>query len=464
VRRTIAAEIEDSLPQDSADDTSEASVGAATAATELAVIWWFALAGLGLIFPYAALYLSTNAGLSGSQTGVVLAMLPMVGLFAQPFWGQVADRTGRRSRVLAGLTFGTALGYALLGLPDSFLGFVLCAALLAFFAPAVVPVCVSVSLALLPDRNRTVFGRVRVMGTLGFAASVGLFPLFLNAFQEFGPRLGLFFERVPGHEMGGPLDPSHSESVVATTATIVTTVTTIEPGLAILFPLAGLFLLVASVASFALPSSGSVALRAQRGEWRLLLKNRSYLRVLALAFLVYLFIQGPMVLFPILVRSRGGGIDAISHMWLIMLVLEVPLVLYFGAGVSRVGARGVIAIGVAAAALRWTLSGFVDDLRWVYLAQALHGVTVWGVILGVPVYIDAIVPARLRSTAQGLLAMVGVALGSMFSNLGSGWLSEFIGPRAPAQIGGLACLALFFSLPWILPRTQPHLESAESDP
>jgi len=416
----------------------------------LATIWWFVLSGLGLVFPFAALYLRENAGLSGSEVGLVLAMLPMMGLVAQPFWGQVADRSGRRARVLAVLTLGTAAGYTLLAVPSSFAGFLLSAIFLALFAPAVVPSCVSVSLALLPDRQRRVFGRVRVLGTLGFAASVGLFPFFLDAYQALGPRVSEFV----GRALPPQFDPTRTGDAAASVA---------EPGLAILFPLAGLFLLAAAVATFVLPSGGSVALRAQRGEWRLLLANRPYMRVLALAFFVYLFIQGPMVLFPMLVRARGGGIDAISHMWLIMLVLEVPLVLYFGAGVARVGARGVIAIGIGAAAVRWTLSGFVEDLRWIYLIQALHGVTVWGVILGVPVYMDSIVPARLRSTAQGLLAMIGVALGSMLSNLASGWLSDAIGPKAPAQIGGLACLLVFFSLPWTLPRQHPAIYEAPDE-
>ena len=81
----------------------------------------------------------------------------------------------------------------------------------------------------------------------------------------------------------------------------------------------------------------------------------------------------------------------------------------------RLGPRGVIAIGLAAASLRWGISGFSDNLGWVYAAQALHGVTVWGVVIGIPLYADRIMPARLRSTGQSLLAMVGISLGSILS-------------------------------------------------
>jgi PPP family 3-phenylpropionic acid transporter len=214
-------------------------------------------------------------------------------------------------------------------------------------------------------------------------------------------------------------------------------------------------LAIATVASLFVPAGGDLDKRAHRGEWRLLIRNRAYLRVLALTFMLYLFTQGAMVLFPILVREQGGGIEAISRMWLIMISLEVPLVLFLGAAVHRFGPRGVIAIGVAASALRWGVSGFATDLRLVYLAQLMHGVTVFGVILGVPVFIDRIVPARLRATAQGGLAMIGISLGSILSNLTAGWLIEAVGPMAPARIAGIASVALLLALPLLLPPAPP---------
>ena len=77
----------------------------------LTLFWFTYMASLGIYFPYFSLYLRENAGLSGTQLGLVLAVPPLIGMVAQPFWGQVADRTGARSRVLALLSLGTAAGY-----------------------------------------------------------------------------------------------------------------------------------------------------------------------------------------------------------------------------------------------------------------------------------------------------------------------------------------------------------------
>lgn len=389
----------------------------------LSAVWWFSLSGLGLFFPFYSLYLRDSAQLGGTAVGAVMACLPAIGLIAQPFWGQLADRTGARARVLTVIALGTALGYAGLALPSTLQGFLIGTIALGVFSSALIPMCVSVSLASLPDASARSFGHVRVMGTLGYGVSVGVLPFLLAG--------------------AAGADPA------AETAR-----------LHIIFPLAAGAVALAAVASLFVPTRGLIAVRAARGDWRRLLGNGPFRRVLGFTFLTYFFTQGAMVLFPILVRDQGGGIESISRMWLIMLALEVPLVFAFGAGVARFGARGVIAIGTAAAALRWATSGFVDDLRLVYLAQILHGVTVWGIILGVPLYVDRVVPEQLRATAQGVLSMIGISLGSILSNLAAGILMEEYGATTPARVAGVASALLVLALPWLIPGLRDSVPSS----
>ncbi len=92
-----------------------------------------------------------------------------------------------------------------------------------------------------------------------------------------------------------------------------------------------------------------------------------------------------------------------------------------------------------------------DRLDWIYALQILHGVTVAGFILGAPLYVEAVVPERLRSTGQGLLTMLGASLGGITSALGSGWLLERVGPDAPYVAGGVGALLLGALVPLALP-------------
>jgi PPP family 3-phenylpropionic acid transporter len=200
-----------------------------------------------------------------------------------------------------------------------------------------------------------------------------------------------------------------------------------------------------------LPHTDALVVRAQRGDWRRLLRHRPFVRLLVFALFAYFFLQGPMILFPLFVRAHGGSLDWISWMWIPMLIVEIPVIALLGETVARIGARGLLATGVIAGGLRWLVCGLSSDLTWIFAVQILHGITVAGLLLGAPLYVDAVVPARLRSTGQGMLAMFGISLGGIVSCLIAGWLLENIGPDAPYLAGGIGALILGCAIPLIIP-------------
>ena len=386
----------------------------------MALVWFFGFGALGLFLPFFGLYLHENAGLGGTRVGVVLAVVPLVGMLVQPFWGQLADRTGLRAQVLVGVSVGAAAGYAALSLAHGFTGLVLATALLAAFLSAFPPAAVAVTFAIARPDDPHAFGHSRVWGTVGFLCLVVGFPMLLDAVQR---------ERGLAVVPGGPS----------------------EPGLELAFALASALVFTAALIALALPRGGAIATRAARGDWRRLLRNAAYLRLLAFSLVAYLCLQGPLTIFPLLVRERGGSLDAVSGLWVPMLLFEIPLVALSGTSLERFGARGLIAIGVFCGGLRWLVCGLGTGLVWLYPVQALHAVTVAGFILGAPLYVEAVVPEHLRSTGQGLLTMIGASLGGVTSNLAAGWLFERVGVDAPYLAGGLGALALGLLVPLALP-------------
>jgi PPP family 3-phenylpropionic acid transporter len=161
-----------------------------------------------------------------------------------------------------------------------------------------------------------------------------------------------------------------------------------------------------------------------------------------------------MGMFAIFVRAHGGSLDTVSHLWVLMLTLELPLIAFLGASLKRVGARGLLAIGLVAGGVRWLICGFAPESGWMAPAQVLHGVVVAGLVIGSPLYVESVVPEQLRATAQNLLAMVGVSVGGLVSNLCAGWLLDASGADAPYQFGGFGALVVAAVLPWWLPA--PH--------
>ena len=112
-----------------------------------------------------------------------------------------------------------------------------------------------------------------------------------------------------------------------------------------------------------------------------------------------------------------------------------------------------MAIGLFAAGVRWTLCGFVPSLPVIYASCFLHGVTVSGLMMGTPLYVEAAVPERLRATGQGMGA-TAVHFGAMLSALATGFMVDAFGIDMPYRFGGIAALGLLLLMPWILP--EPH--------
>ena len=382
--------------------------------------WFFMMGPLGLILPYYALYLRERAGLRGAQVGAVLAVMPLIAMVAQPFWGFAADRTGMRARVLVVLCLGTALGHVAIASASGFWPLLAATALLASFARSLLPLSLSVSIPAFHDHTYA-FGLVRALGTIGFGAALFGFPVLVTHWHA--ARGILADNGVPA-----------------------------EAGLELMFPMAAGLALAAALAALALPRRGALALRAARGEWRSLARNQRFRRVLTLGILAFLFQNGPLEFFPVLVHARGGDLETVRTMWLWMLVPEVVLIAGLGFLTARFSPRSLLAIGLFAGGVRWLGCAATLSLAWLAPLQALHAVVVLGLMLGAPFYLDAAVPPQLRSTAQASFAVVSVGIGGAASSLLSGWLLEAGGPAAPYWAAGVGSLALAFGVHRWLPR------------
>jgi PPP family 3-phenylpropionic acid transporter len=231
-----------------------------------------------------------------------------------------------------------------------------------------------------------------------------------------------------------------------------------------MFPLTAALVFISAGIAFLLPQTGTVGLRAARGDWRELLRNAAFLRFLCFSLLAHFLMHGPMWLFPLFVRSRGGDLTTIRNIWILMLIVEIPLVLSTGSGLKRLGARGMVIAGVTIGGLRWLLSALITDPAIFFAVQALHGVTVVGLNLGSPLYLDVVAPEKLRSTAQGILYMVGSGVAGILSNFTAGWLVDYSGVDVLYLYCGIGSLMLGISSLWILPtvrwRDEPVTEAS----
>jgi PPP family 3-phenylpropionic acid transporter len=189
--------------------------------------------------------------------------------------------------------------------------------------------------------------------------------------------------------------------------------------------------------------------RAQRGDLRALLALPAFLRVLVFTAGIQLFIQGPLVLFPLYVRSRGGHMQDVSHMWIWMLLLEVPLIFGSSRLFDRFGVTRVMIVAAVGGSLRWIACAAAPSLAYAYPVQLLHALVVTGLGVGTALHVEQIVPGRLRSTAQALTVMVGSSLGGMLSSVLCGAALDRFGVDPVYLAGGAG--GLVWALAWSRP-------------
>ena len=106
------------------------------------------------------------------------------------------------------------------------------------------------------------------------------------------------------------------------------------------------------------------------------------MQVLVYSVGIQFFLHGPMQLFPLYVRSRGGSMTDLSNLWICMALLEIPLIFGSSKLFARFGVTRMMLIASAAGGVRWLVCALVPTLSGVYAVQALHALVVTGLNVG----------------------------------------------------------------------------------
>jgi PPP family 3-phenylpropionic acid transporter len=329
--------------------------------------------------------------------------------------------------VLAVVALGVALANLSLGFLHSFHAALLGTAVLAVFSTVVLSMSTAVTLAGVDSFGPNAFGQVRMFGTLGFLAAVVVFPQFLAQ----SPRT--------------EIASLHWD------------------GLAQMFPVTALLTLMAAALALKLPRTPALSVRSQRGDLKRLLRHPPAVRLVFVVLAAHLFVQGPINLFPLYITDRGGDVTSIGKMWIFMLLLEIPLIGFSGQTLRRLGARGLLTVGLLAEGVRWITCALTTDLDIIRAVMLLHGLGVAGIIVGGPLYLEQAVPARLRSTGQALVASAGFGAGAILSVSAVGWLFDRFGANIPYGLAGSGALLLGLLVFRLLPEPYRPLEEAISE-
>lgn len=358
----------------------------------LSSFWFLFMVSMGAFFPYFSEHLSTVGRLTDTQVGIILACLPLMGIPAQLFWGPLSDSTGRRRSIVGAVAILAGISFMLLATLDSFNSLLLGTLILALFVTSVIPLMTALSLASLAERGASAYGGVRTWGTVGFLGSVTLLPLISGDTRD-------------------------------------------------LLIMAGIASMTSAIAiGFVHPGEVKKGL-PMKEALPALLRIPTCRRMAFLAFLAFFAMQGPIQNFPLILKANGGAAGLIGPTWIIMLLVEIPVLRASSRFAVRIGPRWLFFAGLLSEAIRWALTAWAPDLLTLQVTQALHGIGIVGLFIGLPLLLEAGIPNHLRSSAQTFVNVAGAGLGATLSNLAFGLMLDNGGPALPLLTCSAVALA-----------------------
>ena len=183
--------------------------------------------------------------------------------------------------------------------------------------------------------------------------------------------------------------------------------------------IAGVLALATSVYVLTLPHTPprhDSAGRSAIGRAASMLRDPGFALFIALLFLVQLFgtayyARGPLYLLGWVSKEGLSSLMSIGQVTEVFIVLLLPLIY------GRLGAKGTMAFGIAAWALRFALWARGGSFGLLVAAVALHGVCFACGRIAATIYVDQICPRDARASAQSLLSLLVDGSGAVLGNL-----------------------------------------------
>ncbi|HTP02168.1 MAG TPA: major facilitator superfamily domain-containing protein 6 [Anaerolineales bacterium] len=376
-------------------------------AINLRALYFGYFMALGALSPYISLYYQ-RGGLSGMEIGFLAALILVASSLAAIPWGIVADRFGLHRRILIlGFLFAAAFIFLLSHTSDFRLMVPLVLGYAVFVAP-IVPLLDSTAVGVAHGQGVS-FGEIRVGGSVGWIISVWL--------------VGILIQRMNIQWL-----------FLAYVACMLLTLM-----YALLRP----------------TQMGSVQM--PQWDWdklRSLLTERSVALFLASTFLVMVANGAVQNFFSLYMDGIGATESLIGVAWAVAAISEIPMMMYSGRLIGRIGSTGLLKLSFSVYAVRWLLFSFIHDPMWALALQMLHGLSFAAFLTAGVTYLNERTPAGLGTTAQSIFSVVSYGLAAFVGALAGGYLYDhgsmtvFFRVFGAVTIAGLLLFWVSSARPW----------------
>ncbi|WP_051242351.1 MFS transporter [Stappia stellulata] len=368
--------------------------------------------GLGLFLPFFPLVLA-EAGLGAAEIGSLLALPLLIRLVANPLVSALTDRYLRPGQAIAMLSAVACAGFGGLFWTQGFWPTAILLAATSLAWGPLVPISDALA-ARVQRQGDGDYGRMRLWGSIAF---------------------------VVANLAGGLLVAGWTSSVV---------LGGILAGLAV-SAVIGWYLPVRRLRDEPAREQEPTAGAARGAD---ALYAPAFLIVIAAVGLVQAS-HAAYYAFSALYWSRAGlGGTEVGLLWGLGVLTEILLFSMAGRIGAWIGSGGLLALGAAAAVVRWLVFPLALDPLAIIAMQLLHGLTFGATHLGGVAYVARMAPPQWAGTAQGVASTVVGVMSAVATALAGVLYASGAAPAffAMAGLAGLGGVLLCISLLWGRPR------------
>jgi MFS transporter, PPP family, 3-phenylpropionic acid transporter len=357
------------------------------------LLFFFQYAAIGGYFTFLNVYYR-EAGMSGTQIGLINMATALVSVGSAVVWGFLADRTGRPRILIACGAVGGLIVAQFIPMVSTFTAFLVLGSVGSLMASAPGTLVDSTTLAMLGDRRED-YARYRLGGTYGYIITAS--------------TIGFLFDRA---------------------------------GLQMMFPVYGLIMLVFAGVALLLPDTTVQREETSGGEMSAMMRRPTWLIFMVCVFLVWIASNASIMFTGVVLSSMGASQTLIGFAVTIGAVIEIPFMMFSPRLLRRFGSERLLLIAFGLMVIRYFLLAWMPTPEWAVPINALNGpafVLFWNSAVTLA---NKMAPVGMAGTVQGLLAST-MSLAGVVSALMTGMLFDQFGPNGMFLVMAFCVLAAF---------------------
>ncbi|MFA9380090.1 MAG: MFS transporter [Acetanaerobacterium sp.] len=359
---------------------------------KLFVLYVIFYSGQAVFTTYLNLYLN-DIGFCKAQMGSITSISTLLILITQPLWGIASDRTKNKNVILSVLFMGCAVLSLAFYINTSYIYVLVVISLFWVFYSPCIPLQDNMTLETLEKRaSRFDFGHIRIGGTIGYAVTALV--------------------------VGYLIHDSYKQIFYIVCIAMICC-----------------FFFIRSIE----PVEGNR--RGKKHSYKEILKNKA---ILCLVFFNLMFSLGSSIFnsyYPLYFASIGGNSTFIGLLMFVCAISEIPLWIFVGRIVNKIGYARLMVIAGVITSLRWLLLYIVTDPILIILVNLTHGMGFVSFNYCILVYINNNVPKDLRATGQTVNALTIIIFTKVIGGYLIGYASDVFGVQNMMLLAGITTIS-----------------------